>query len=319
MGFRLLGAMTDLSIQPWSAVWRIPTSRGPVLLKQAMRTPSAEGKILAFCAAAAPEYVDPPLACDPSTGRILMIDGGSTMSQDLATPDAFAALVGDYAALQQATIGRRREAEAAGMLSWDPADAAQGAARQAAALHALPASDPRHITTAQRDQLLDNLDVYTVSGTALANSPIPYCLDHGDLWSDNVLTPRAVGGRYRFIDFGDAAWTHPFLSLLSLLVDGQRQWSPSWDMTHGGLDHPALEGVIDAYLQSWSGYASRPHLERLLGHALVVAPLRRSHVLLAHMTIATDADAEELGPTPWTWLTQPDKLELRCRIPRAVQ
>lgn len=239
--------------------------------------------------------------------------------QDLATPDNFAALAVDYAALQQATIGRRRGAEAAGMLSWDPADAARGAARQALALHALPASDPRHITTAQRDQLLDNLDVYTVSGTALANSPIPYCLDHGDLWSGNVLTPRVVGGCYRFIDFGDAAWTHPFLSLLSLLVDGQRQWSPSWEMTRGGLDHPALEGVIDAYLQSWRGYASRPHLERLLGHALVVAPLRRSHALLANMTIATDADAEELGPTPWTWLTQPDKLELRCRIPRAVQ
>lgn len=298
------GAMTDISVQPWSAVWRIPTSRGNVLLKETIRARAAEGAVVAFCAAAAPGYVDPPLAFDRDSGRILLTDGGRTMGASGSTPDAIAEMVNDYANLQQATIGRQQEAAAIGLPVWEPAAAAQETERQAAILHAMPTSDPRHITASQRNQLLTNLDVLTASGAALANSPIPYCLDQGDLWPGNILAPRAPGGaHYRFIDFGDAAWTHPFLSLMPLLFDCHHRWSTSDPSDSDSPDHPALRLITDAYLQNWTGYAESPHLDELLNHALRVAPLRRSQAVITNIRIATKADTRDLGPTPWSWLT----------------
>jgi Phosphotransferase enzyme family len=304
LGARPVGAMSELSDQRWSWVWRIPTDRGDVVLKQTTPARAVEGSVHAFCAEAAPEYVDRPLAYDPATARILFTDGGSTMAGGdwlaMPTPEAIASMVTDYAHLQQATIGRWRQAEAAGLPAWDPADAAHEAEQQAAILHDLPRSDPRRITAAQRDVLLSDLDALTVAGTVLANSPIPDCVDHGDLWPGNVLIARP-GGRHRFIDFGDAAWTHPFLSLMSPLRECHRRWSLPG--TIGDCrGHPALQMIIDAYLDTWTGYASSQELRDTLIHALRLTPLRRSRALITNVNHATSADAHDLGPTPWSWL-----------------
>ncbi|WP_020580332.1 hypothetical protein [Actinopolymorpha alba] len=92
--------MSDLSIQRWSAVWRIPTNLGHVLLKQTTTARAVEGSVHAFCADAAPEYVDQPLAYDPATARILFTDGGLTMAGGdwlaVPTPKAIASMVTDY-------------------------------------------------------------------------------------------------------------------------------------------------------------------------------------------------------------------------------
>ncbi len=159
LGIRSLGAMSDVSDQRWSWVWRIPTSRGDVLLKQTTSARAFEGSVHAFCADAAPEYVDLPLAFDPSTARILFPDGGLTMAGGdwlaMPTPEAIASMVADYAGLQRATIGRQRQAEAAGLPVWDPADAAHEAEQQADILHDLPTSDPRHISGVQKELAAD--------------------------------------------------------------------------------------------------------------------------------------------------------------------
>lgn len=284
--------MSVLSDQRWSWVWRIPTDQGDVVLKQTTAARSYEGPVHAFCAEVASEYVDRPLASDPSTARILFADGGLTMAggdwRAAPIPEAIAAMVTDYAHLQRATIGRRRQAEAAGSPVWDPADAAQEAEQQADLLHALPSSDPRHLTAAQRDLLLAKVDAFAVSGTALVDSPIPACLDHGDLWPGNVLIARP-GGHHRFIDFGDAAWTHPFLSLMQVLVNC--------------TSRPSRQLIIDSYIEAWTDYAGPRDLRDILGHALRLAPLRRSRAVITNVERATSADADDLGPTPWSWLT----------------
>lgn len=293
--------MTDLSIQPWSAVWRIPTADGDVLLKQSIAARATEGSVHAFCADVAPDHVDPPLALDESSGRVLFADGGPVMSETCSdTPAGIAAMVGEYAQLQQATIGHDDRAEAAGLPGWDPAAAGREAESQAAVLHALPPSDPRHMTTAQKAQLLAGLDVFHTSGTALAQSPIPYTVEHGDLWAGNVLVPQGPSGRYRFIDFGDAAWTHPFISLMPLLFGCHHRWLPR--PSPFDPNHPALQLLIETYLRHWTEYADLPELTETLHHALRVAPLRRSRALITNMDRATSEDVDELGPLPWAWL-----------------
>ncbi|MEQ4205446.1 phosphotransferase [Actinopolymorpha sp. B9G3] len=228
--------------------------------------------------------------------------GEASQSPEGPSPEAVASMVTDYAHLQHATIGRQRQAEAAGLPAWDPAGAAHEAEQLAGILHALPRSDPRRITALQKDLLLTKLDALTESGTVLVNSPIPSCVDHGDLWPGNVLAARTPGGHHRFIDFGDAAWTHPFLSLMAPLFECHRRWSLPGPFSDS-LNHPSLQMIIDSYLQAWTDYASRQELRDILGHALRLTPLRRSWALATNVKHATSADADDLGPTPWSWLT----------------
>ncbi len=293
--------MSDLSDQPWSWVWRIPTNRGEVLLKQTTTSRAVEGSVHAFCADVAPNLVDQPLAYDPPTARILFTDGGPTMAGGdwlaMPTPEAIASMVTDYAHLQHATIGRRPQAEAAGLPLWDPADTAHEAQQQADILHGLPKSDPRRITTVQRDLLLTHVGTLTASGTALVNSPIPFCVDQGDLWPGNVLVAHP-GGHHRFIDFGDAAWTHPFLSLMPLLFFCHRRWSLP-GVFNDSLGHPSLQMIIDSYLRAWTHCANQQELRDVLSHALRLTPLRRSRALITNLKHATSADADDLGPRPW--------------------
>jgi Phosphotransferase enzyme family len=70
----------------------------------------------------------------------------------------------------------------------------------------------------------------------LATSPLPPALDHGDLHGGNVFSRR---GEVRILDWGDAAVSHP---LLTLTVE----------------EDPAAR---DRYLAAWEPFAPR---ERLL-------------------------------------------------------
>lgn len=147
LGMRSAGPMSDLSIQAWSAVWRIPTSRGSVVLKQTTPGKAAEIAVYAFCAAVGPDYVDKPLSYDLGEARMLLADGGPTLHdtrQD--TRDAVANAVIDYACFQQATSGHDARAKSTAIPAWNPADAAGEAEWQAQTLYSMPRTDLRHIT-----------------------------------------------------------------------------------------------------------------------------------------------------------------------------
>lgn len=280
----------DVSIQPWSAVWRIPTTGGPVLLKQTTSARRSEGGVQAFVADRAHRYVDPPLAYDSGSGRILLRDRGLTMLD--ASPDnrgieirPVAEMLADYARLQHATIGAATDASAAGLDSWDPGRAGAAAAIQARQLHALPPSDARHISTAQRPD------------------PQRRTVDRiGRLWPGNVIPPHGPDSSYRFIDFGDAAWSHPFLSLLMLITECRFRWSADDQPDLLEINHPAITSITDAYLNHWTDYAPMPELRHTLHSALQVASLRRSRAWIHNLAQANLTDLQKHGQMPWTWL-----------------
>lgn len=299
-GMLAVGPMVDLSIQPWSAVWRIHTEGGDTLLKQI--TPGTpEISTYEFCAEIAPDFIDPLLGADRSTGRILFRDGGPTLHEaaDIG-PEAVATLVIDYAHLQQALIGHDVRASAAGIPSWDPTAAPAELQSQTQILTAMPSSDIRHLIGSQQRSLLDELNVYEAAGQTLANSALPRSLDHGDLWLGNVLPPGR-SGRHRFIDFGNAVWTHPFLSVLPLLHNCYQRWASRGSQFT--LDRADLRLVSSAYLGEWSDYASARECDAAFAAAARLAPLRRSRAAIDNLEHARPSDADELGPTPWTWLT----------------
>lgn len=292
--------MSDLSIQAWSAVWQIPTSRGLVVLKQTAPGQTADIAIHGFAVAVAPDYVDTPLSCDLRKGRMLLPGGVPTLlDAQHDRPEVVAGAVIDYALFQQATIGHAALAASTGVSVWDPGEAAREAEWQAHTLHAMPTTDLRHITAGQRDALLARRPAFRGAGRVLNASSIPWCLDHGDLWPGNVLLP-STRGHHRFIDFGDAAWTHPFLSVMPLLHYCHQQWAPPgapFDIEHADLQH-----VRHAYLQRWADHASPHQLEVAFVAASQLAPLRRSKAAIINFHHAGPEAEHDLGPTPWAWL-----------------
>ncbi len=88
----------------------------------------------------------------------------------------------------------------------------------------------------------------------LASLGVPLSLEHGDLHDANVF---ARGNGYCIYDWGDASFTHPFFTLLLPIRHiaeklGCSEYDP----------HPELIQLLEAYMQPWSDFASRPDLLR---------------------------------------------------------
>lgn len=306
LGHPPTGAMTVVSAQAWSTVWRVPTTDSSVIVKQSTQARRREADIIAFAARLAPDQIDPPLAADTAKGRMILSDAGPTLYDtnpetrglDL---DTVLALIADFARLQQATIGHDSEAADAGLTRWDPALAADDAEQQASSLHELPSDDPRHITADQLHRIRLCLPDIARAGRQVASSPVPHCLDHGDLWPRNVI-PDQTRRRFRYIDFGDAAWTHPFLSLPMMIVECRYRWSVP-DRPDGlNLDDPILHRILDSYLNTWTTYAPISDLRETLRNALRIAPLRHSRAWITNLTEADDQTRTDHGAMPWAWL-----------------
>ncbi|GAB3764767.1 phosphotransferase family protein [Microlunatus parietis] len=299
--------MAEVSVQAWSAVWRLPTLEGPVLIKQTTPAHRHEGLAVTFAADCEPKLVDQPLAVDPSTARYLLRDDGPTLFE--GDPDhrgvhveTITALLRDYAGLQQATVGRGRQAAEAGIPFWDCAVAGRSAMELSDRLHEFPASDPRHVSAEQLHHIRSAAADLDRAAERLAASPLPVCLDHGDLWPGNALPPRPGRPHYRLIDFGDAAWTHPFLSLIMMIIECHYRWSvPDLPGTLN-LDYPVLHRIVDAYLESWTEYAPLPELRMIMADALRLAPLRRSQAWITNLAEADEATIARHGRLPWSWL-----------------
>lgn len=130
---------------------------------------------------------------------------------------------------------------------------------------------------------------------------MPLAFDHNDLFPRNVFVPRQ-GRDYRFFDFGESLWSHPFESLVMLV----------WEVIHQhklqvhasgplDLDHPSIHGLVDGYLDGWRDFADLPTLRRLMAAALQIAPLYRAErwmEILARSPAALDRH----GSTPRAWI-----------------
>ncbi|MDN5724590.1 MAG: GNAT family N-acetyltransferase [Propionibacteriales bacterium] len=306
LGRIITGPAIKVSHHSWSTVWRIPTDKGDVMIKKVGRARRHEGRVTAFASGCSPDQVDSPMAVDTENGRWLVPDRGLTLyAADPGTRgldlDTVLALVTDYARLQRATIGHAAAADIAGLPRWDPSTAAHQAEAQAGELHRLPADDPRHISADQRDEMTACLPGIEEAGRHLAASPVPHCLDHGDLWPGNIL-PADSPERFRFIDFGGAAWTHPFLSMTVMVVECRHLWSVPDKPAGLNIEHPLLDRVLDTYAACWTDHASLADLRRTLDHALRLGALRRSSAWITNLADADEAALAADGHLLWDWL-----------------
>ncbi|MFC5596295.1 phosphotransferase [Deinococcus cellulosilyticus] len=243
-------------IKAWqiSVLYRIPTSEGPVYLKQVPAFFAREGLLTSWLhtlnAGAAPEV----LALDPEHHRFLMAGAGN----DPVGPDKAISAVKLFATVQRQTehhhehllevgcLDRRCKVLKEQVRELFADDAALGIR------NLLSAEEQQTLKTALPglEQLLDDLH----------NSPIPTTLIHGDLHLGNVIS---AGDSLTFLDWSDGALGHPFLDLNSeYLLESE--------------DPAAHQSLIDSYLEHWTDLLPLEELRILHKKAVRAGELHRA-------------------------------------------
>lgn len=302
-----LPAFEHVRTEAWSTVWRCPGRGSPYWFKENIASLTPEGAVHAVLADLAPQHVTAPLAWNVERGWVLTADGGQILT-DLY-PDrrgmdtaAIRSMLADYASLQLATSGHGELLMSAGLPDRSPATATGTLVQVATEMAAVPTGDPRHITEEELARLQASIDGIDAAARLLGHGPVPLAFEHNDLFPRNVFVPRGGDG-YRFFDFGESLWAHPFESLVMLVWEVVHQ--QKMDVGDSGLldlDHPAIHDIFDPYLSSWCEFADLPTLRRLTAAALQLAPLYRAERWMHILARVPAALVERHGGTPRAWI-----------------
>ena len=266
-----------------------------------------EGPVQQILARLAPAFVDVPLAADPARGWLLTRDQGVTV--DRAVPvgkqlpiSLLAELVSDYARLQRRTLAAGPELLAAGLPSARPAETIPLLESTVSMVAGYPPNDARHLGPEDAGRLLAQRERLNRAATLLATGPIGCTLQHNDLSPGNVFE-RQPEGHFRFFDFAESLWAHPFGSMLTvqwlLLNRFGRQPAANGPVD---LSHKEILHVLRAYLSVWSDFGDADILEPLLAAALELAPLQRVMAWLQVLDGAPDDVVAKHGATAKEWL-----------------
>lgn len=305
-GIAASGDLVTYATQPWSTVWTVRGGGERFWLKSSVACYAREGELQTVLARLAPDQVDMPVAVEPTLGWFLTRDGGTTLLRsrpDIRTfeVDTLVSVLTDYARLQRATLGAKAELLRAGLPEFEVLAAATTASSQAERLRTLPDDDPRRLPDEHVERVLAALPALEEASRALAEGPVPAALDHGDLWPGNVFPPCSTRG-YRFFDFADATWGHPFTSLVMLAAECVYQWRIPQPQNAIELRDERVRAVFDAYLTPWTDFAALDSLRELLSYALRVAPVLRTAAWLRNLETATGPDLASHAGMAWAWL-----------------
>ncbi|MFD6529856.1 phosphotransferase [Streptomyces sp. NPDC060184] len=235
-GLRAAGRRT-MRLRPWSVLVRIPVEgHGAVFFKAAPPAGAFEAGLTKALARWIPGRVLEPLAVDAERGWSLLPDGGPLFREELdrgaADLAAWERMLRQYAEIQReltAYVGRM-----------DSLGVPDGR------VAALPEAFDRLV---EENSVLDQADRAVLRDirprlaewcAELAGPEIPETLDHSDLHEGQSFVPEP--GRFVFFDWGDAAISHPFCSLL---IPGRA--------ARGRYGPEVLPRLRDAYLEPWTG------------------------------------------------------------------
>jgi hypothetical protein len=121
----------------------------------------------------------------------------------------------------------------------------------------------------------------------LAHFDLPDTLEHGDLWSSNIL--MTLDGPI-FLDWSDSSLSHPFFSLFHLMNDAASLLPTS--------SAESRRRLRDAYLEPWTAVAPMDKLVRAFEIARILAPIH----------LAAIAHAELIPSVGFDW-------EIECTVP----
>jgi hypothetical protein len=264
LGRRVIGAVEQPHIRPWSTALSIPTDAGLVWFKAGGPGTAYEASLLERLARWGTRGILEPLAVDPGRGWLLLPDGGTRLREMLdggPGVDAWVRILGGYAAIQRGLAPRAPELISAGVPDLRPGTMP---ARLAALLE-----DPEvGLSATDRLRLEAILPAYADWCGALESTGIEASLQHDDLHDGNVFV-GPVGDR--IFDWGDSSVAYPFGTLLvtfrSIADRG---------LGDGAHEARALTRLRDAYLEPWTDRHARTELAEAASIAMRVAIVGRA-------------------------------------------
>ncbi|ADB34023.1 hypothetical protein Kfla_5007 [Kribbella flavida DSM 17836] len=299
------GGPVPYKVRFWATVWCYPTDHGLFWFKENNPGQAFEAALVGVMARELPQHVIAPLAVEPVRGWMLTADQGLTLDEQLAGADVdplplWRRLVTEYAELQRDTIPAGPALLASGLTAAEPEGLGETVHGIADWFDALAADHPLAVGSLDDvRRAADNLS----SWTAKLSGAIPLALDQNDLHARNVFS-ASPSAPFRFFDFGDALWGHPFVTLScvqSALVDPDDPGS--WTE-----DDARLQEVKDAYLTQWTDLAP---LDLLRAELDVAQPLHVVHRLISWHRLLVHADETEAAAwslSPHHWLAEVARL-----------
>jgi hypothetical protein len=248
------GASEQVHARPWSTVLRVPTENGSLYFKAGGPTQRFEPALLRLLNERQPGAVLPLLAADTVRGWSLMPDGGQTLrkaNDGKFNLEDWLAILPRYAKLQTASADWIADLQAAGVPDRRLPFLARAYSQILNDTEAtLIGEEDDMLTEAQHERLLSASSNVAGMIDELSSFGIPAALEHGDLHDGNVFADGQI------YDWGDAALSHPFFTLLLPLRFAARHLGVSEHEAH-----PNLIRLRDTYLGQWSDLMSP---ERLL-------------------------------------------------------
>ncbi len=282
-GYKLSTPITQTKSWGISCLLRAGTDRGNVYFKVASALPlfGNEPALLKALAERYPEVVPAPIAIHAANRWMLMDDFGTELRSGTGNIHDWELVVERFAQLQHQTVNHIDDLLAVGCL------------------------DRRlDVLTSQIDPLMNDestLATLTVEEIAevrrlaprlkamcaeLGRYRIPYTLNHGDLHSGNI-TEQTLW----FFDWTDACIAHPFLDLVTLLIDAaDLKTVPD-----------GRERLLEIYLNNWTDYEP---IERVREIWRLAEPLGALHQVVSYQHILavlepTSKDEMVWGVAEW--------------------
>ena len=261
LGTDLTGDWEQPHAREWSSAISFETTDGRVWFKVNGVGTAHEAGLVRELGRLVPGLVPEVLAVDAERAWTLSRDAGPTMRSVLSAEkswEPWERLLARYAEAQLQLAEHAGVLLATGTPHLGPSQLVTQFHRLATTLGLLPV-DEGGLSDEQRSALESRAPAYEAWCRELDATPFGDTVQHDDLHSNNVCWSGDAAGA-RFIDWGDATVSHPFLTLLATLnsvafhagVLGE-------DLSFG--DDRVLR-VRDAYLEPFTAFADRADLLR---------------------------------------------------------
>jgi phosphotransferase family enzyme len=293
-GLEPTGEWAQPHARAWSSALRFETTGGRIWFKVNGSGTAHEPALVRLLSERVPGLVPDVLAVDTDRGWSLTRDGGPMLREVFAPElgwEPWEGLVGRYAEAQLTMAAQREAVLATGVREVSPRTVpllARSLLEELSALPpeqgGLPAEDADRLTEA-----LPRLDAWCGE---LGSSGIPSSVQHDDLHSGNVCWSGSVATA-RIIDWGDACWGFPLATMLATM--NSLAFHAGMYVEGRPVDAPAVLRVRDAYLEPFTGLATRADLVHLVDVARRVGCVAKA---LAYRSGLRDAPADaeaELG------------------------
>src|SRR6266516_1227529 len=253
LGIPVVAPIESVHVQPWSTVFRVPTSDGAGYVKCCGPTQAHEARLTALLHREFRGLVTEVLALHPTRPWMLVAEGGKKLGEVYTGDELLRAWreILPRCALMQRDITRRANE----IIAFRTPD--RRAARLLAGFADVVAGEPElsgqrpDRLTADERRALTSVHARLAEGLrALAAVGIDDTLNHDDLHQNNVLVRD---GRMVIFDWGDACVSHPFLTLAVTLRFAAQK-------TGRAADSAEIVALRDAYLEPWRDRASTREL-----------------------------------------------------------